>query len=33
MKEKWIFVDIDGTLSSPGSTGPPDSALEAIRHD
>ena len=33
MKEKWIFLDIDGTLTSPGSNVPPDSALEAIRHD
>ncbi len=31
MKEKWIFLDIDGTLTSPGSNVPPDSALEAIR--
>lgn len=31
MKEKWIFLDIDGTLTSPGSNVPPESALKAIR--
>lgn len=31
MKEKLIFLDIDGTLTSPGSNEPPESALEAIR--
>lgn len=29
--EKLIFLDIDGTLTAPGSNVPPDSALEAIR--
>lgn len=28
---KLIFLDIDGTLTPPGSNVPPDSALEAIR--
>ena len=28
---KLIFLDIDGTLTEPGSNIPPDSALEAIR--
>ena len=28
---KLIFLDIDGTLTEPGSNVPPDSALEAIR--
>ncbi len=28
---KLIFVDIDGTLTEPGSNTPPESALEAIR--
>ena len=31
MKPKLIFLDIDGTLTSPGSNVPPDSALAAIR--
>ena len=31
MKKKLIFLDIDGTLTEPGSNTPPDSALEAIR--
>ena len=31
MKKKLIFLDIDGTLTSPGSNVPPASALEAIR--
>ena len=31
MKSKLIFLDIDGTLTSPGSNTPPESALEAIR--
>lgn len=31
MKEKWIFLDIDGTLTRPGSNVPPESALKAIR--
>ncbi len=31
MKQKLIFLDIDGTLTSPGSNVPPESALEAIR--
>ncbi len=31
MKSKLIFLDIDGTLTSPGSNEPPESALEAIR--
>ena len=31
MKPKLIFLDIDGTLTSPGSNIPPDSALAAIR--
>ena len=31
MKKKLIFLDIDGTLTSPGCNVPPDSALEAIR--
>ncbi len=30
MSEKLIFLDIDGTLTSPGSNVPPRSALEAI---
>ena len=28
---KLIFLDIDGTLTTPGSNEPPASALEAIR--
>ena len=31
MTPKLIFLDIDGTLTSPGSNVPPDSALAAIR--
>ncbi|MBR3473678.1 MAG: HAD family hydrolase [Oscillospiraceae bacterium] len=31
MNSKLIFLDIDGTLTSPGSNEPPESALEAIR--
>ena len=31
MNKKLIFLDIDGTLTSPGSNVPPESALEAIR--
>ena len=31
MHSKLIFLDIDGTLTSPGSNVPPASALEAIR--
>ena len=31
MNKKLIFLDIDGTLTEPGSNIPPDSALEAIR--
>ena len=31
MNKKLIFLDIDGTLTSPGSNVPPDSALTAIR--
>ena len=31
MEKKLIFLDIDGTLTSPGSNVPPESALEAIR--
>ena len=31
MNTKLIFLDIDGTLTSPGSNVPPKSALEAIR--
>ena len=31
MARKLIFLDIDGTLTEPGSNTPPDSALEAIR--
>ena len=27
MNKKLIFLDIDGTLTSPGSNVPPDSAL------
>ena len=28
---KLIFLDIDGTLTTPGSNVPPESALRAIR--
>ena len=31
MGKKLIFLDIDGTLTEPGSNTPPESALEAIR--
>lgn len=31
MNPKLIFLDIDGTLTSPGCNVPPDSALRAIR--
>jgi Cof subfamily protein (haloacid dehalogenase superfamily) len=31
MNSKLIFLDIDGTLTTPGSNIPPQSALEAIR--
>ncbi len=31
MNGKLLFLDIDGTLTSPGSNEPPESALEAIR--
>ena len=31
MNRKLIFLDIDGTLTSPGSNVPPESALKAIR--
>lgn len=31
MGKKLIFLDIDGTLTEPGSNDPPASALEAIR--
>ena len=31
MKEKLIFLDIDGTLTPAGSNVPPESALKAIR--
>ena len=31
MNKKLIFLDIDGTLTSPGSNVPPASAMEAIR--
>lgn len=31
MNKKLIFLDIDGTLTLPGSNEPPRSALEAIR--
>ena len=31
MSKKLIFLDIDGTLTTPGSNIPPSSALEAIR--
>lgn len=31
MTKKLIFLDIDGTLTEPGSNTPPDSALKAIR--
>jgi Cof subfamily protein (haloacid dehalogenase superfamily) len=31
MKRKLIFLDIDGTLTVPGSNVPPESAVEAVR--
>ena len=31
MNKKLIFLDIDGTLTAPGSNVPPQSALDAIR--
>lgn len=31
MKNKLLFLDIDGTLTEPGFNTPPDSALKAIR--
>ena len=31
MKKKIIFLDIDGTLTEPGSNEPPDSAVEAVQ--
>ena len=31
MRRKLIFLDIDGTLTTPGSNVPPESALEVIR--
>lgn len=31
MNTKLIFLDIDGTLTEPGSNTPPDSAVEAIK--
>ena len=31
MKQKLIFLDIDGTLTSPGSNIPPESAMTAVR--
>ena len=31
MSRKIIFLDIDGTLTVPGSNEPPASALKAIR--
>ena len=31
MEQRLIFLDIDGTLTEPGSNTPPKSALEAIR--
>lgn len=31
MKRKIVFLDIDGTLTEPGSNTPPESALAAIR--
>ena len=30
MKRKIIFLDIDGTLTQPGSNEPPESAVWAI---
>ncbi len=31
MNKKLIFLDIDGTLTAPGSNNPPESAIKAIR--
>lgn len=31
MKQRLLFLDIDGTLTEPGKNVPPDSALEAVR--
>ena len=31
MEQKLIFLDIDGTLTSPGSNTPPESAMKAVR--
>ena len=31
MKQKLIFLDIDGTLTPAGSNQPPDSAMKAVR--
>lgn len=31
MEKKIIFLDIDGTLTEPGSNVPPDSALKAVK--
>ena len=31
MHRKLIFLDIDGTLTAPGSNTPPESAMKAIR--
>ena len=31
MEQKLIFLDIDGTLTSPGSNTPPESAMTAVR--
>ena len=31
MKRKLIFLDIDGTLTMPGSNTPPESAMKAVR--
>ena len=33
MKRKLIFLDIDGTLTAPGSNVPPASAVEAVRKE
>ena len=31
MRKKIIFLDIDGTLTEPGSNVPPESAMKAVR--
>ncbi|MBR3129449.1 MAG: HAD hydrolase family protein, partial [Clostridia bacterium] len=31
MKQKLIFLDIDGTLTPAGSNTPPESAMQAIK--